>query len=328
MSPKAKKRRRNRSRYRVVAVARRGRPGVTLQRAETIGYSKSHPRLYDLDSSSPVGSIDDMWARAESGLPQLLPALTAAPANVPPLPLRLHLNILLPLVAQLLVRHPEFEERYRERVAASTDRPDAAMRLTSGDVNTARHFDYLSICGLLLECEWWLWSSPERLLVCSDLGYANVVVRDGDVTLTGYAFPISPRMAVYVCRGRSEPVSIEGGVESRRRALTAVESDQLNLTTAGWAPTTVFGRDEASVESAVTVWRDMDGPSDYSKAVPSMVMGEHRAFSLDLIETFLRTLHDAQALEETGQCPSFRDCPACASLMEFARGQFRAPDRH
>jgi hypothetical protein len=318
---KAKKSgRRDRSRLRIVAVANRGWARVRMDTAESIGSAKDATRLYDLsDSGIPGLTIDDQWTHAENRLPELGDALDAKPVGGKlRLSADLFLRVLVPLLAQLLVRHPEWEGRYADRTRAL--RADDAA-LSRAELNLARNLEYLCLCGVLIEREVWVLHDAQRNLVSSDLGFSQAVIDIAGTILSGYLFPLSAQTAVFVGAGRERTWSSEASVDLNERHLTVAEVEMQNQAIARWAPTTVFGRQSEVVASAITIWQSDATRPQYADLVPAAVL--ERRFSPIDVERFLRALHEGEALvRPTADRAPFEQCATCRAQMEWVTRAF------
>jgi hypothetical protein len=312
-------------RKRIVAMARRGETEIREATAESVGWSGKSRRLYDLpDTDDPGATIDGLWAYAERRLPPLVESLKRyRPENG--LSLDLFYRVLVPISAQLMVRHPEFESRYADRVRSCAEthghRP---LDVNARTVNLARNVDYLCLCGLLARRRWWVLSSPQPL-VTSELGYCGLLVKFGDDRFEGYLVPLHRNVAVYICTG--EASKIEGGAACLdRRTLTPAETLDANRGMASWSPAGIFGDDRA-VRAAARVWREQDRPSPLAREVPGALVGDD-GLSVEYAEQYLRSLHDAQDVMEPGHpCPRFDDCSTCQGQVAWLRSLFAAHDR-
>jgi len=270
-------------------------------------------------------TIDHLWLQAESLIPTAVEALRRYRRTVG-LDLGLFYLGLVPLVAQLMVRHPEFEKIYAARnLACAREHGHEPLPTTPETVNLARNVDYLCLCGLLVDRAWCVVQSPSQPLIGSDLGLtgARVVDIDGD----GYVIPLHPNLAVFVYAGT--PPRIDGpAVFLEHEIITADEARWTNAAIAGWAPSTVFGRDERTVRQAVTVWDDMDGPCPLREEVPHALTIKEGGLLPRHAERFLRDLHKVQStLQPTLERGSFDTCVNCHWQLSTINELFDNYDR-
>lgn len=319
-----------RARRRRVWVARRGGGEVFRTTAEKIGVSPKDPRPYDLHGPGlRQTAIDDLWSKQEKLIPLTVESMRVE-ASGKVMPVQAFLLGLVPLVAQLMVRHPNFADEYRGRtvLAKAADRtknrvdpriPLLSRDLTRDDVNLARNIDYLCLCGILSTQCAWLRLTTDTPLVSSDLGFMATTVESHDGHRTGYAVPLAPDIAAFVSRGVAPRMSSGHMQPIARLPLSHVQTDALNNATAEWAPTVVFGRDKGEVISASTAWSDQ-AISTLSRRVPGHLMGARTEFEFSDIEGWFRLLHHQQSeAEPFHQHQSFEKCPGCTYQIAWVR---------
>lgn len=314
-----------RSRRRIVAVAERGKEEIAQRRAERLGYSGGALRLYELTTIDCVGvTIDEQWAHVEQRIPKLVRALMGVDHGA--MSPTLFVRTLVPLVAQLLVRHPDFEDRYRLRLQSYSNRGGPVL-CTPDEVNRARAIDYLFLCGRLIHCEWRVLKSPTPL-VSSDLGFAGAVYRtiEGatfppeapDESMGGYVVPLASNLAVFVHEGKSSYQLERAQVALTVSPLTPDKAEETNMTIAAWAPRQVFGKSQAVVRRATQIWRDRPEQSIYTRTVPSMLFSKGAGFSIEDTKNYFRALHHVQWLREPHRrlaLQDFESCPLCRERM-------------
>ena len=149
--------------------------------------------LYDLTDTTypPGGTVDTAWGY-ESGLPQALDALAM---DTQPLAGRAWAVNLVPFVAGLFMRGPEFHEEFAERLPASLvtkfleNQPDQAT--------LARLIDFQVLLAPVMASRWTVMHFPVGSnIVTSDRGYALTTTPEG--AHPSYVIPIDPRTALVV----------------------------------------------------------------------------------------------------------------------------------
>jgi hypothetical protein len=189
-----------RVRDRIVWVARRGVAAPFIASAAKVGYDRENPQLYKL--SVPFAGddllVDRQWSGQEGGRSHLVQTFEQFAGGE--FPAKEFLLGAVPLVAQLLVRHPEFEARYLARapqIWAAMKDVRATTGLTQTDhANLARLFEKQRLCSLLLQKRWAvLRPTGGARFVTNDLGLAGY--RDVENT-TGYVVPLAPDLALQV----------------------------------------------------------------------------------------------------------------------------------
>ncbi len=230
----------------------------------------------------------------------------------------LFVRVLVGLVAQLLVRHPEFATRYVARtIAAGARYAHLSVDETGWAVNLARQTELLCVSGVLVDSQWWLLRSPEPL-VGSDLGFGAAGVAFGGERHEGYVFPLAPNAAVYVGNGAANFDVEQTSVRLNTRSLTRDEAHGTNELTAAWAPISVFGREESSVRRAIAIWKKRDDVPLLLGHVPGLLHSDRTPGAPGQVERWLRTLHRAQELDQPGNpaLESFDDCVGCQQRVD------------
>jgi hypothetical protein len=311
----AGKKKRAANRERLVWVAQRGSPKIVRVRAAKVGYQRSHARLYDVSLPEGHFTIDDRWALVESRVPQLVRALEKHDRRG--IPRELFVRVLVGLVSQLMVRHPEYEARYLARAAAVGDFCSHLVSDQTGwAVNLAREIDILCLSGVLIDSQWWLLSSIEPF-VGSDLGFAGGGIRFDAEQHHGYFFPLSPNLAVYIGNGTPNFDVDAPFVFLNRRLLTREEAHEMNTTIAAWAPVAVFARQEPSVTRAAQIWAQRNEDPPLRSDVPNLLFAERSPPPPGQMERWLRTMHRAQELDQPwdSSLVDFENCSRCQGHM-------------
>jgi len=164
----------------------RGAPGAAVKAADDVAW--------DLDI---YGTADFSWTY-ESGLPAALDALE----RQPPLNCRVWTEVLVPFVAALFVRSPdfirEFERRFSPQIAARFSAVTAHDR-GSGP----RLIEFQQLLAPVMAMRWAvLHNLTATPLITSDAAFAPTVTPLG----LGYVIPIGPRSALLLAQAQSRAV--------------------------------------------------------------------------------------------------------------------------
>jgi hypothetical protein len=196
-------------RRRPVWVARRGVEQPFQARAERMAVQKD---LYTLEDSMQIGLsreeadlllVDRQWAAAERGLPNALRALVQAEEGW--ISADVWARTLVPFVAQLFVRGPDFIERFESRFDELRGDPVLDQILTSPDnTNMARLREFQFLLWPVMTADWAvLRNGTDEPFVLNDLGYAAMFHEP--TAQYGYAIPLVPEAALVVRRGGDPP---------------------------------------------------------------------------------------------------------------------------
>ena len=154
-------------RSRRVGVLRRGAPAPTLTRTGKL------LRVRGLYEPSPVAPVDleRHWQRYERKLPSAIEMLVSGPL----VDAATWLHVLIPFVTGTLLRGPEFERRFRQRIAGI----DLDL-ISPGNENGARLIESQRLFAPVMAARWVVLFSPEVELVTSDLGWVHASPHDGE----------------------------------------------------------------------------------------------------------------------------------------------------
>ncbi len=188
-------------RERVVTVMRSGRTFVT--KAGRVAYRSN---LYTLKNPNSIfvskagtdpNIVDHSWKRGESGLPQAIAEV--ATSDTQGLKAQTWLNVVVPFVAQLFVRGPEFEHRYRERLARTFgDRDDVPIPTIPDHINAIRLMEWVRIEYGLLLAEWTvLHNRSDHPYITNDVGYFPIKWNE-DATGPSFFVPLRTDVAVLI----------------------------------------------------------------------------------------------------------------------------------
>ena len=157
-----------RLRKRTLWAARRHVGQAFRQSAENLGYSRG---LYRLEE--PIGANNDVnfaWERSEAELPRAMEELAQAAHRGTQIPARAWAK-LVPFIAGLFVRAPEFEARFEARMEDLLGDGFSEM-LCPDNTQTARLFELQRLYAPVMHAEWKLLiNTSRRPLITNDLGY-------------------------------------------------------------------------------------------------------------------------------------------------------------
>lgn len=209
--------------------------------------------LYDLTNTTSRhgGTVDTAWGY-ESGLPQALDALAT---DAQPLDGRAWAVNLVPFVAGLFMRGPEFHEEFAERLPASLvttfldNQPDHAT--------LARLIDLQVLLTPVMASRWTVMHFPVGSnIVTSDRGYALTTTPEGEDP--SYVIPIDPRTALVVTpQMMGAPLVWEDGcwlADVTHVEVAPAEAPALNRAIGAFARNAVYGASaDSTVEAAAAL---------------------------------------------------------------------------
>ena len=196
--------------------------------------------LYTLvDAADDPEMVDRIWADYERGLNNAIQRLVDRNLDG-----RTWARVLVPFVACMLIRGPDFNERFEARLGPLKEMagPD--------NTNQARMLELQRLLGPVLAAKWMVLTTQgsERLII-NDLGFAGF--RDGETGETGLAVPVGPRrVLVLIPRQRRAVLARRDGKWApiiEYRTLSAGNHMELNHVSAAWARRFIFGPDGATV---------------------------------------------------------------------------------
>ncbi len=262
------------------------------QKAEQVGYERD---LYTLkrqgffahpDKPLDPLLIDHCWAAVEARLPDAVEALLA---SGPWLDASLWAQTLVPFVAELFVRGPDFNERFRQRWAplrAETKAGDMLDEIlaSSDNTNFARVLEAQRLLSPVLRARWTLLTVTGERLVTSDLGVA--LLGRSTTGQRGYVVPLDPEHALCL-EPRTTPrllFPIRGTwwVPLFTETIGGPEARTVNSAVARFAPRELYGPTPDAVSRYLTAMRTRE-----AKALPELLWGgsaELRRNELDLLD--------------------------------------------
>jgi hypothetical protein len=223
-------------RDRRIWILRRGRERASLERASKV------LRVNNLYVPALDGRLDleSFWQRYERKLPSALRSLAAAGA----VDALTWAHVLVPFVAGTLLRGPEFERRFRERVRGSPGDDDPAM------LNVARLFEFQRILAPVLTARWIVLQSRDTELVVSDIGWVHA--SDPKAKNTGIAIVVDPRHVLMLVPAVSRVIAAWDGARwnaaIERGVLAAGSATALNALQARRADRLILGPRRKALE--------------------------------------------------------------------------------
>jgi hypothetical protein len=206
-----------RSRKTPVWVARRG-GSVFQQTAERVGAEKN---LYTLENPSclaintnvdvsvppfPLVSnsdrhvIDYLWSDVEQQLQTAIAALSDGHGSIDA---NLWGSVLVPFVAHMFVRSPDFGERHKNRVAVLCGDIPSPIPQDRDRANIARLIETRRLSGLAMRAEWSLvYAPPGAHFVTNDSGRA-LFRRDEPGTQVAHLIPLRRDIALQINMGKA-----------------------------------------------------------------------------------------------------------------------------
>jgi hypothetical protein len=203
--------------------------------------------LYDVDDGTlgPDATADVAWGY-EGFLTPALDTLSDAQAT---LDAQAWLRGVVPFVAGLFVRGPEFQEEFRQRIAPALPHIgiDPASNATAG-----RLLDLQTLLAPIMASRFCVLHFTESVdLITSDRGYALAGTPDGREH--AYIVPVGRHVALTVVpREAAEPLLWKDGAwqaEVEHRVCADTEAPELNRAMAAFAIRSVFGPSREVVES-------------------------------------------------------------------------------
>lgn len=302
-----------RTRDRKVFLATRDYPDLVVsQRAATLGYDRVDHHLYDAHTNAVAWtSIDDIWEPLERNIPGIVRTVETYDPQAG-IPTVVFLRGLLPLVAQLFVRHPRYELEVISRACAEQAKVLIDPRWGKAPLNMGRLVHYNVLCGLLLDCSWCIVTSPNGDLISSDLGFAPL--SNPLMKRYGYTIPLSPEVAVCVCSGGRRFKLKAPETYLRHGTFTVEQARGVNGAVAWHAPKTIFGRTRGVVADAAGTWTTQ--LQDDGLPPPPALLFYERPNDRALAEHWLRMMHSLET--RIGTRPSdddFLACSNCTSML-------------
>ena len=191
------------ARGRRVSVLRKSWLSARSMRASEVGCEKEFYSFKDnrFSRGVPLDMIDQVWQAYENRLNLCVNALISSTDEIDA---RIWSRTLVPFVAGLFVRNPDFDVRYRTRIAElfghCDDTNDVAHSASSPDqINMARMVELHRLLSGIMTADWdVLHFAPDEPIVTNDLGYAFQEDRLYDDLPGGVIIPLQRTEALVV----------------------------------------------------------------------------------------------------------------------------------
>ncbi len=241
---------------RPVFVLEAGKDNAAVTKAESIGYEKDLYTLYGAVNNQAPSAVDDVWALYEQRLGPALDEL--AKPGQKTISANTWLRVLVPFVAGLFIRGPEFGKRYEARPVLKSVYGSAGFATPewcSDNTNNSRLIEFQRLLAPVMAARWVVMHTKgSHPVITNELGYTIFQPPDGSDP--GIAIPIGPNAILGIIRtwpkyGRL--VMQDGGTGQWRALIehrTLTENDQINFNEAmaNIASGFIAGPDVASLE--------------------------------------------------------------------------------
>jgi hypothetical protein len=236
-------------------VLRRGRTDAFQQTAERVAYRTALYTLEELWIGDNVRMVDQIWQRLEGQLPAALSALEGTDGLVDA---RLWAEAMVPFIASLFVRSPDFGDRFGLRFAVLGG--DGPALEQSDSITQARLFQLQRLFSPVMRASWRLLRCPKGAhLITSNLALAPLSLPQRP----GWVVPLSRTWALHLKpRPRTPRVwltapSGETFVDVEVESVTAERAEVINRALATHAPEEIYGDPE---EVVLTCAAEMSQP--------------------------------------------------------------------
>jgi hypothetical protein len=222
-----------RRRRRAVWVLRRGAKSKP-ESAETLA------RVNDLYEETVARdrpfNLERNWTTYESQLPDAIQQLTEADVDA-----RTWLHVLVPFVAGMLVRGPEFAARFEARIG------DAPEGVDEDNTLGGRVFELQRLLAPVMACRWVVVASPNREIVGNDIGWMHATGPEPP-TAPGVAIALGRHHVLHLISQAARPILYrrDGSWMAlvERSQMDAAEADSFNRCVAHNAERLIFGSAE------------------------------------------------------------------------------------
>lgn len=228
-----------------IYVLRRGRSDAFQQTAERVAYQTALYTLEELWIGESIRMVDDIWQRLESQLPEMLKTVEATDGLVDA---RRWGELMVPFIASLFVRTPDFGKHFKLRFAILGQR---GHPLTQPDsITQARLFQLQRLFSPVMRASWRVLRCPEDSpLITSNFALApfQIGARSGWVVPLGrnWALHLKPRPRTpRVCLTAQSGQTF---VEIETEAVSAAQAEAINRAMARHAPAEIYGDPEGLV---------------------------------------------------------------------------------
>lgn len=243
-------------RERSLYVMMQNRDGAAATTAEAIGYEKDLYTLYGVFSNQTPSAVDDVWASYEQRLGPALDEL--AKSGQKTISANTWLRVLVPFVAGLFVRGPEFGKRYEERSVPKSmydNNGFVTPEWRNDNTNNARLIEFQRLLAPVMAARWVVMHTKDsHSVITNELGFTIFQPPDGSEP--GIAIPIGPNAILGIIRtwpdhGR---LIVQNGSTGQwrtpieRRALAKNDQKNFNEAMANISDGFIAGPDAASLE--------------------------------------------------------------------------------
>lgn len=249
-------------RERRVWILRSGQRQAHRQRVENIGFIKNMYKMHDPNFLYP-NAVDATWQGYEKRLGEALDMLVDP--SVPSINAETWLRVLVPFVAGLFVRGPDFSRRFEATELVRAAKAEAAELWHPDNTNGARLIAMRRCLAPVIAAKWAiLYKNEPGAIITNELGYVNS--RDTlDSSSVGWAIPLNPGTVLKLTPcpdgyGRKILFCTSDGewrALIERTPLKPRSHLTLNRTIARYARDFIIGSDVHTVESSLT---DLQGP--------------------------------------------------------------------
>jgi hypothetical protein len=212
-----------------------------------VGQAAIEKDIYTLHSGDPM-TLEDLWTSYERELSVAIDELLGAKITA-----TRWLGVLVPFVASLLVRAPEFNERFDERIKQMVP---SDIELSADNTNFARMLEIQRLLAPVLTARWVVGEAQGAgSLITSDVGWVGFRAPQTDDI--GLAIPLTKRAVLQLIPARRRVVAhLERDawvptVEYRR--LSSGSHLALNEVLAETSKRYVFGPDESTIKNHVRI---------------------------------------------------------------------------
>ncbi|MFF4306033.1 DUF4238 domain-containing protein [Streptomyces sp. NPDC001601] len=237
------------ARLRRIHVARFTTNKIYLQKADQVGAINNFYRIKTDWKGNPL-FLEESWQGYETKLSSALDQLEEmARDSSLQLSAECWLRTLVPFVTGLLVRGPDFNQRFDRRILSGYgENKDSAYRNTldaDDNTNIARMMELQRLLAGTIASDWQLLISPDKDLITNDLGYAIEYSPADD--RYGYVIPLSPHVAISLTPRRHRDVLLAKGISSwvapiGRRTINGQQAHALNVAVTKRATDFIAGR--------------------------------------------------------------------------------------
>ncbi|WP_155854528.1 DUF4238 domain-containing protein [Arthrobacter sp. MA-N2] len=236
-------------RYRPLWCLRRGSQEPFPTTGDKLGSAKD---LYTLKKNWQPQSLDRVWAYYEKTLPSAISQLVD---TARPLEANTWLRTLVPFVASLFVRGPEFNERFGSRIPARLQRAGS-----EDSTNGARVIELQRLLAQVAAAHWGVVTSndPQANFITNEIGLSVARV-SGFESTHGWLVPLDRRHVLTVTPRRSGQIMTHSGLGWKtiigRRGAGQDEVKTINRNTAGMAREFVIAGEQQFLKSLNGKWQ-------------------------------------------------------------------------